>query len=134
MIRSPLLLGAHDQRRRLLQLGVTRISVALPIAVSPRLGARIFGTPAEQVTPVAAYLARLFAIRNATLGVWALAVRDASAAERRSCVQYNLAVDVIDMAVIVPLLFRRDLRRTAVMSGALSGSAILGWLELLGGE
>jgi hypothetical protein len=134
MNRSPLLIGAHDQRRRLLQMGVARISVGVSIGVAPRLGARVFGAPAEQVTPVAALLARLVAVRNVTLGMWALALRDAGAAERRRFVRYNLAVDVVDLAVITPLLLRRDLRRTAVMAGALATSAIFGWLDLLAGD
>ena len=96
--------------------------------------ADVASAPAEQVTPVAALLARLVAVRNVTLGMWALALRDAGAAERRRFVRYNLAVDVVDLAVITPLLLRRDLRRTAVMAGALATSAIFGWLDLLAGD
>jgi hypothetical protein len=134
MYRSPLLIGAHDQRQRLLRMGITRIAVGLSVGIAPRFGARLFGTPAEQVTPVATLLARLFAVRNAGLGVWALTLRDAGADERRHFVQFNLAVDAIDLAVLLPLLLRRDLRRTAVMSGALASSAMLGWLDLLAGD
>ena len=82
---------------------------------------------------MAALLAELVAVRNVTLGAWALALRDAGVAERRRFVRYNLAVDLVDLAVFTPLLMRRDLRRTAIVAGVLATSATLGWLDLLAG-
>jgi len=131
VIQSPLLLGANDIEERIARIGATRIGVGLTIGVSPRLGGRIFGVPGEQLTATARLLARLFAIRNVALGGYALSVRQASAAERRRCFTLNAAIDVADLAVLVPLLFRRDLRRAGLMGSALAISAALAWLELL---
>ena len=112
------------------RMGVARISVGLSGA-NPSLGAKIFGAPTDQVTPVARLLARFFTIRNVALGTWVLTMRDADGRDRRRCVQINLAVDTADLVAIVPVLARQGMRRTAVMSALLAGSAILGWLQIL---
>ena len=130
MLRSPFLMGATTQTDRITRIGVARIGVG-SVCLSARLAARIFGAPAEQVTPTARLVTRLFAIRNIVLGAWALAVRDADAEEQRRCFQLNAAVDIADVAVLAPFLLRRDLRRAAVMATALGVSATIGWLELL---
>jgi len=127
---SPLLLGTGNARERTTRMGLARITVGLS-TVNTGIGAKIFGAPAEQITTATRLLARLFAVRNIVLGIWTLAVRDASTTERQRCFRLNLAVDVADLAVAVPALLQRDLRRTAVMSIALALSATLGWLQIL---
>lgn len=131
MVRSPLFRGASDIEEKIARIAAARIAVGASVTATPGLVARIFGAPTEQLTPSARMLGRLFGIRNVVLGVWALSVRDASAAERRRCFTLNAAVDTADLVVLVPNLLRRDLRRTALMSSALATNAILCWLELL---
>jgi hypothetical protein len=102
------------------------------MTLAPTLGGRIFGVPSEQINPAARFIARLFGVRQLVLGAWALSVRDAEPAAQKLCVQLNMAVDAADLAVVVPYLLRRDLRRAALMSALLAVSAVSGWYELLG--
>ena len=98
------------------------------------LGRRIFGIPAAQDNGGGLRLAaRLFGIRNVVLGSWALLARDQGVDERRLCYRLNAAVDVADVAVLAWAGIRGDgLRRAALMGGALGGSVLLAWLDLLG--
>lgn len=130
MPSSPLLLGARDLRSRVTRMGGARIAVGLT-GVRPDVGARIFGAPLEEITPITRLLARFFAVRNIVLGSWVLTMRAAKGGDLRRCVQLNLAVDVADLAAITPLLARARLRRTAVMAAVLATSAILGWRQIL---
>jgi hypothetical protein len=130
VISSPLLVGAGGVKARMTRMGVARISVGLS-GVSPSLGAKIFGAPPDQVTTTARMLARFFSIRQVVLGTWVLSMRDANNGNRRRCVQLNLAIDIADLAAILPLFARREMRRTAAMAALLAASATLGWLQIL---
>ena len=123
--------GARDHRDRITRIAVARLSVGSSVGLATGVTARVFGVPRDQVTPAARLIARLFGVRNCVLGVWALSVRDASAAEQKRCFQLNAAVDIADLAMLMPLLARRGLRRTAIMSSVLAVNATLAWWELL---
>lgn len=112
-------------------MGATRIAIGATVGGSTGMAARLFGAPADQVTPTARLLARLFGVRQVVLGAWVLTMRDASDAERRRCFQLNACVDMTDIAVLVPYLLRRGLRRAALLSILLGASETLGWMELL---
>jgi hypothetical protein len=130
VIKSPLLIGASNVESKMTRMGVARISVGLS-TVNPNVGAKIFGAPADQVTTTTRLLARFFAIRNIVLGSWVLTMRDANERDRRRCAQLNLAVDAADLAAIIPVFARKDMRRTATMAALLAASATLGWLQIL---
>jgi hypothetical protein len=130
VLPSLLLVGTRDVPGRMTRMGVARIVVGLSVA-QPDLGARIFGAPPEDVNATARLLARLFAIRNITLGAWALTMRNAKGSDLRRCVTLNLAVDSADLVAIAPAIARRGLRRAAAMSALLAANATLGWLQIL---
>jgi hypothetical protein len=134
MLPSPLLLGARDQRERMTRVGVTRIVLGSSVGLTTTIAAKVFGAPPEQLTTGARFLARLFGVRNCVLGVWTLALRDADPAEQRRCFQFNAAVDIADLLLVIPFLRHRDLRRAAFMSAVLAASVTLAWVELLEGD
>lgn len=133
MSRSPLLLGTGSERERATRVGVARIGIGATMLVTTGLGRRIFGIPAAQDSGGGLRLAaRLFGIRNMVLGGWALMARDQGLEERRLCYRLNAVTDAADVAVLAWAGLRgRGLRRAALMGGALGGSALLAWLDLL---
>jgi hypothetical protein len=134
MSRSPLLLGTGGERERATRVGVARICIGGSILLTTGLARRIFGIPAAQDNGGGLRLAaRLFGIRNVVLGSWALLARDQGIDERRLCYRLNAAVDGADVAVLAWAGIRGEgLLRAALMGGALGGSVLLAWLDLLG--
>ena len=133
MARSPLLIGARDERSRALQIGVARITVGSSLLLTTGLARRIFGLPDEMDNAGVRVTARLFGIRNIVLGAWAIAARDQGPAERRLCYQLNAMVDAADLGILaLGAIADRRLVRAALMGGALGTSALLAWIELLG--
>lgn len=110
------------------------MSVGSSVGLTTTLAGKVFGVPAEQLTPGARLVARLFGIRNCVLGAWTLSMRDAGADEQRRCFQFNAAVDIADILFIAPYLRQRELRRAALMSLVLASSATLAWVNLLSGD
>jgi hypothetical protein len=132
VVRSPLLIGAHDERSRALHVGVSRITVGGSLLLMTGLGRRIFGVPDEMDNAAVRVTTRLFGIRNIMLGAWAIAARDQGPAERRLCYQLNAVVDAADLGILALGAIRdRRLVRAALMGGALGTSALLAWLALL---
>ena len=133
MIRSPLLLGTGGERERATRVGIARICIGGSMLLTTGLGRRVFGIPAGQDKGGGLRLAaRLFGIRNVVLGGWALLARDRDLEERRLCYRLNAAVDAGDLAVLAWAGIRGEgLLRAALMGGALGGSALLAWLDLL---
>jgi hypothetical protein len=134
MSRSPLLLGTGGERERATRAGVTRICIGGSMVLTTGLGRRIFGIPAAQDNGGGLRLAaRLFGIRNVVLGTWSLLAREQGIDERRLCYRLNAAVDAADLAVLAWAGVRgQGLVRAALMGGALGGTALLAWLDLLG--
>lgn len=132
MTRSPFLIGTTSERDRATRIGIARISVGSVVLLTNRQAQQLFGLPDEQDNPAVRLLARLFGIRNISLGAWALAVRDRSTAERKLCYQFNAAVDAADLVVLaVAGIMRQGLTRPVIMSSVLGSSALLAWLDLL---
>jgi hypothetical protein len=132
VVRSPLLIGAHDERSRALQVGLARITVGGSLLLTTGLGRRIFGVPDEMDNAATRLAARFFGLRNVILGAWAIAAREQGPAERRLCYQLNAVVDAADLGILaLGAITDRRLVRAALMGGALGTSALLAWLELL---
>ena len=132
MTRSPIFIGSTSEKDRATRIGIARISVGSVVLLTTRQAQQLFGLPDEQDSAATRLLARLFGIRNITLGAWALAVRDRSKAERKLCYQFNAAVDAADLVVLaVAGIMRQGLTRPVIMSSVLGSSALLAWLDLL---
>ena len=131
MLRSPILLGARDQRERITRIAAARIMVGSTVGVSTTVAGKVFGAPPDQLTATARLVARLFAVRNCVLGAWTLSIRDAEPGEQRRCFQFNAAVDIADLVIVLAYLRHRGLRRAAFMSAVLAASATAAWFELL---
>lgn len=96
------------------------LAVGASASVAPRPLLRVFGVPADQVTPAAELGWRLFGIRTAVIAVAAL--RGAPLARRAI-----LPVQVLDQAVFVHALTSGGVpRRTTLLAMATSGALILG--------
>ena len=133
MSRSPLLLGTGSERERVTRIGIARVCVGGSMLLTTGLARRFFGIPAAQDNGGLRLAARLFGIRNVVLGTWALLSRDQGIDERRLCYRLQAAVDAGDLAALAWAGARGEgLLRPALMGGALGGSAVLAWLDLLG--
>jgi hypothetical protein len=103
------------------------------VLVHHRTGTAVVRVPEEQDNGTTRLLARLFGIRNITLGAWTLGVRDHGDEERRLCYQFNPAIDAADLGGSRDRGHDRNgLTRVVVMSSTLGLSALLAWLDLLG--
>jgi hypothetical protein len=126
------LIGADTERDRATRIGVARICVGSLLLITTGFARRLFGVPADQDNQALRMMARLTGIRNIFLGAWALAAQDHGDDQRRLCYQLNAATDATDLGILViGGLKEKGLRRTAAMSCALGGSALLAWLDLL---
>ena len=133
MSRSPLLLGTGSERERVTRIGIARVCIGSSMLLTTGLARRLFGIPAAQDNGGLRLAARLFGIRNVVLGTWALLSRDQGIDERRLCYRLQAAVDAGDLAALAWAGARGEgLLRPALMGGALGGSAVLAWLDLLG--
>jgi uncharacterized protein DUF4267 len=74
------------------QLAGLRVIIGLAALLAPRLAARLFGLDPD-ANPQAAYLGRLFGVRDVALGVGALA---SNGAARRNWVLLGIGVDATD--------------------------------------
>ena len=132
MNRSPLLLGAQGERDCAARIASLRMVVGGGALFASGLARRLFGLPADQDTPTARTLGRLFGIRNIVLGYWAYQTRDADKEARRFCYQVNMLVDAVDVTVLLwPVLRRQHLDRFSLTSIALGSSTALAWADLL---
>ena len=132
MNRSPLLIGAVGERACTTRIAGLRMAVGGGALFTSGLARRLFGLPADQDTPAARTLGRLFGIRNIVLGYWAYQTRDADKDARRFCYQVNMLVDAVDVAVLLwPMLRRQHLDRFSMTSIALGSSTALAWADLL---
>lgn len=115
----------RDARRYLayLRLGIGMMWFA------PRLGAKLFGLdPQDQ--PSVTFLARLFAVRDAAMGV-AMLKAEGDAADR--LVDLGLVVDGADLAAAVMAGARKEIGlRATLLGGGAAGAAVM--LGLLGRE
>ena len=132
MARSPFLIGAGSESERATRVSVVRICVGSMLLVTTGLARRLFGVRADQDNAALRLVARMFGIRNIVLGAWALASRDQGDDQRRLCYQLNAATDATDLGILViGGIAGKGLWRAAFMGGALGGSALLAWLELI---
>jgi uncharacterized protein DUF4267 len=132
MSRSPLLLGTVGERESVTRIASLRMVVGGGALLTSGLARRLFGIPADQDSPAARALGRLFGIRNIVLGYWAYQTRDADKDARRFCYQINMLVDAVDVAVLLwPVLRRQHLDRFSITSIALGSSTALAWADLL---
>jgi Domain of unknown function (DUF4267) len=132
MTRSPLLRGAVGERECVTRIASLRMVLGGGALLTSGLARRLFGLPADQDTPTARTLGRLFGIRNIVLGYWAYQSRDADKEARRFCYQINMLVDAVDVAVLLwPVLRRQHIDRFAMTSIALGSSVALAWADVL---
>jgi hypothetical protein len=130
--RSPFLIGASGQRERATRIAVARMCVGGSLLLTTGLARRLFGIPEAQDSGALRMVARLFGVRNVALGLWALAARDHGPDERRLCYGLNAAVDAADLGILaIGAVTGEGLVQAAIMGGALGGSALLAWLDLL---
>jgi len=131
-MKSPLLLGATDERQKATRIAATRIAIGAGALLTTGLARVIFGLPQAQDTPAARFLARAFGIREIALGTWVLAVQDRDVEQRRLCYMVNATVDPVDLAALLWAFGRRQrIDRFVFSSSALAISAALAWFELL---
>jgi len=130
--RSPLLLQAEGERACATRIGAARLIVGSSALVVPDLARPVFGLPRAQDVPATRFFARAFGIRNMMLGLWALRSRNAELEARRFCYTANLAVDAVDVGILIwPIIRRQGLDRFALTSLTLGVSAALAWTDLL---
>ena len=131
--RSPLLLGSKSENERAMRAAATRIGLGALMLLAPGIGRRLFGVPDAQDNSAVRLLARLFGVRQALLGAWALRVQGKSAEERRLCYQLNAAADAVDVAALaIAGILGDGLVQAAIMGSALGASEVLAWVDLLG--
>jgi hypothetical protein len=100
-------------------IGCGRVIIGLTILYSPRLAARLFQLPEEQVNPSLNLVSRLTGNRELALGAMLLCAPDARQSE---WLKLSAAVDAADAAVSVWGL-REGLRQRAAVASALSATA-----------
>lgn len=121
----------EQRRHRLLKVMVVeRFVVGALLGLAPRTTLRLFGAPTTLDSPIVRYVARLFGIRNAMLGVVLWQQRDDPAQVRRLAT-LNAATEAVDaLSASIPLLRRQGLDRTATAAGLTSIAVMAGFLRL----
>lgn len=109
---------------------VERFVVGALLGLAPRTSLRLFGAPASLDSPIVRYVARLFGIRNAMLGVLLWQHREDPAQVRRQAT-LNAATEAVDaLSAAIPVLRRQGLDRTATLAGLTSLGVMAGFLRL----
>ncbi len=121
----------EQRRHRLLQVMVVeRFVVGALLGLAPRTTLRLFGAPTNLDSPMVRYVARLFGIRNAMLGVLLWQQREDPTQVRRLAT-LNAATEAVDaLSAAVPVLRRQGLDRTAAAAGLTSIGVMAGFLRL----
>jgi hypothetical protein len=108
-----------------------RIAIGAAAVLAPGPGSRLLGFPAEQDSPSAHLMSRLFGVRDIALGALVWRTRDEPSLSRY-VYRLNALVDAGDMAAMaVPVIERRGMDRAAISSAALALTGAAGWLNLL---
>ncbi|MEE1759335.1 MULTISPECIES: hypothetical protein [unclassified Streptomyces] len=108
--------------RRALTTG--RFIVAATHLFTPRLAARVFQLTASG-TPAIPY-ARMFAIRNAALGLGLQRMDSFTRSQQQQFLAVNIVMDSVDAAAFLAAGLRRDVSRTsAMLSAAVALSAVV---------
>jgi nucleotidyltransferase/DNA polymerase involved in DNA repair len=111
-------------------MAVERVALGALLALAPRQALKIFGAPSDADTPALRYMARLFGVRNAMLGVMLWQARD-DRPRLQQMATLNAATEAVDaVAASVPLLRRQGLDRAAVSALATSLSVMTAFLRL----
>lgn len=121
----------EQRRHRLLQVMVVeRFVVGALLGLAPRTTLRLFGAPKNLDSPIVRYVARLFGIRNAMLGVVLWQQREDPDQVRRLAT-LNAATEAVDaLSAAIPVLRRQGLDRTAAAAGVTSLGVMAGFLRL----
>lgn len=114
------------------QLVLTRSAIGAAAWLAPRVSGRLFGLDPE-ANPQAAYLGRLFGIRDVALG---FGLSASQGAERRQWLQIGIACDLADAAAGVLAGRAGDLpkRATALVTGTALLAAAMGVAAMRGEE
>jgi hypothetical protein len=108
-----------------MRLGVGGVAV-----LAPRLGAKLFKFPAEDVNGSMMALSGMFGVREAVLGTIMLTAAEAPPARKKQLFQLNAIVDAVDALVLVVLALRnKKLRLPALMVLPLAASSVAGHLK-----
>jgi hypothetical protein len=109
---------------------IERVAVGALLGLTPGLAVKLFGLPPEVDTPLARYVGRIFAVRNAVLGAMLWEARgDAARLERLATL--NAVTEAVDaLSATVPLVRRQGMDRAAASTFATSLSVMAGFLAL----
>lgn len=123
---------AHDEKvaRLTMVMVIERLVVGALVGLAPGLTLRLFGAPAGVDGPILRYVGRLFAVRNAVLGVLVWQARhEPERLERLAAI--NAATEAVDaVAAAVPLARRQGMDRAGGLAMATSLSVMAGFLRL----
>ena len=101
-------------------LATLRLTIGVSALLAPNLAGRMFGLDPE-ANPQAAFLGRLFGVRNAAIG---LTLRDGGPEERDRWLRYGVVIDLVDIAALAAAAVRGTVpKRTVALIGATASLA-----------
>ena len=109
-------------------LATMRLAIGASSLVAPRLAGKLYALDPD-ANPQAAFLGRLFGVRNAAIG---LTLLEGAPAEQDRWLRYGLAIEAADIAALIAAYARGTIsRRALVMIGCTAGvAAALGAIAL----
>lgn len=115
-----------------MRAAAVRLTLGTTMLVSPTLGRKIFGVPANQDNSAVRLLARMWGIRQVVLGAWALQVQSRPKEDRKLCYQLNAVTDVVDVVALgLAGFFGTGMLQASVMGAAAGINETLAWVDLL---
>lgn len=101
-------------------LATLRVIIGASSLVAPSLSGKLFALDPDD-NPQAAFLGRLFGVRNAAIG---LTLLEGAPSEQDRWLRYGLAIEAVDVAALLAAYARGTIsRRALVMIGCTAGLA-----------
>lgn len=111
-------------------MAIERVTVGVLLGLAPGLAVKVFGLPPDADTPPTRMAARLFAVRNVSLGVLLWQARD-DRSKLANAALLNAATEGADaLAAAVPLIRRQGMDRVAISAMAVALMVAAGFLRL----